>query len=996
MFPRYLGFILILLLSFGMILGATELTGCDNDITDGEYYINSDIDCSASDYFIKVTNNQNNYTLFLDFNGFGINLTDDQNMIELYTTGDFFNSATTSLWIGELNIDENDNSTFVKSSTSGQSATNNINIGDSNIKMYKLTTPLTYNTGINPNQEKLVIAAGSIIDVNYLDSTYTHISNSNVTVQNGSLGNWYTNDTLFLDSDITIRDANLYFSNDNSNDNNIFVSGQGKIILMDEYFDASGSISNDFNLDNQTIYGDINYYNDVNIAETIINDSIVCINQVEATIGDNVKNSCAIIDENIYDAYIDGSDINGAQLFSCIVYDSNIYDSNVYDSNIYDSNLVSVDVNNSNIYNTYISDSDITNSFFYDMYESIISSIDIFYDYISFNFDLNTYDNDMNWNNLYYKYNADNIYETGTDTNQVFTDYNSFDINFNYYLQGFRSSLSNIYYYLVDDNDNTYDPSYPLNGYLFLKFKLESTDLNTIPDSVTFNGTDYTSSIDAYGGLVIDFNSSDSNEHTLIVQKTDYRTRTYNLFLNDANTYDYNIGLVHDDNGESMDFKIYETDQTSLLSNAYVMVFLDTNYNQLVGAKELDADAEATFNLNPNETDYNFHIYAEDGNVYYYGAQPITVKIPLAESNPSTSISPFDITVGGLGAQIYDDQNNDKNILVITDTFGYYDILVTDSNGDYLPSNYSIKLLGNQPYILQPYLVTTTEGITAYFYVKDRSNNRPLEDASVVIKKNVSGSGIVTVQNSVTDSTGTATASLVALDTYYIDFYYEGDKKLSSTIYANTTEYFVYLRIEDDNESSESYVNRGTLINYGSLTTDLNQDDNTISINIDTFGEGISSISVSMENDGNTIYSNDFTTNVYSGYDVNIDFNYDLITDSFEPIEVCVDVNWSGGSYTVCGNILVPDPEFNPIGRLGEWVGDQDHVWQNIIIAFIVLFFVGGLAVTTKSSLPLYIIGISIIGVFAIAGVIEGVSVTVFLIAATIGLFYVLAKGGNR
>ena len=263
--------------------------------------------------------------------------------------------------------------------------------------------------------------------------------------------------------------------------------------------------------------------------------------------------------------------------------------------------------------------------------------------------------------------------------------------------------------------------------------------------------------------------------------------------------------------------------------------------------------------------DYNVCLTASvsDSNKMYcdtISTYLLTVKIPLNEKS-SVEITPFTARIES--GSIVQDQNGldmDTNFFLINTTT--YRATVADSNGNYYPASYLVTTsVGTSEYTLQPYL---SDEVYTLFYVFDNYAKTPLANVRIQIQRSISNVGVQTISETLTDSTGTASASFVIGGLYTINFYYEDELKYSMTLVPSSTDpIYIYLDLTTTTPI--------TPLVYKEITVSWQPDDGSYYVpdtNILDFNQTISIINGTIQtiqiiavNDGNTLYDQNFSSN---------------------------------------------------------------------------------------------------------------------------------------
>jgi len=499
----------------------------------------------------------------------------------------------------------------------------------------------------------------------------------------------------------------------------------------------------------------------------------------------------------------------------------------------------------------------------------------------------------------------------------------------------------------------------------------ENTGIKIITASVTANGT--VQSVDANGCFVYSVGSLSPTTNTAVTFLVDantgtteeYLERSFRWDLNQLSEYDLNFLLV-DNNGNYIDFVFYDTDETTLLTNTFIQAFNPT-INQIAGRIKTNASGEGQFYLNPNTPGYIFQVERATGTIWYYTTQ-VTCNLPIDEAD-FTPISPYDISVGGLGYQDYNGLTAAQAFFILSNTTDYYTVTVDCSPGtsDYFTRSYSIRTRGDtNAYALQPYCVDANVGVAATMNIRDKLRSTSLEDILVILKKNIPGTGNVIVESTQSDVTGIAILAYILGDStgYTIEFYNTAGQLLqSSYLRPALSSYVVDVLTDSGAFTTPSFSNVMPRVAYspvsGYIPFDVNGS-NGFDVNVSGQGSPVFTVTVSQ---GGTILD----TNVFTGYqNVRYDYNESRIND-YKFLSVTTEIQVGDNNYSYSKNFYASVRGFgltnyteslvSSVGELGPGAG----IWIMIISVFALL---GGLGVTAMGAIGA---GVGII-VLALAG----------------------------
>ena len=281
--------------------------------------------------------------------------------------------------------------------------------------------------------------------------------------------------------------------------------------------------------------------------------------------------------------------------------------------------------------------------------------------------------------------------------------------------------------------------------------------------------------------MITDLGWGDKYIQTTITHTdSSYNIGVLDYYWNSNYTYDINFMLHPSSDVRSHEF-IVLTPTNEVWANKYIGFLESGSDSNITGIIQTDLEGRATINIEPDAL-LDVILYDENGDaIYTYENTIVTIKKPKDEITLA-DISPYDIYVGGLlNYNLVNQTDANITFSIFAGVTDYYTIRVADYNATiadrkYVPRNYLVKVeMGadyTDSYIVQPYLVSTTDAIIPTIKIIDLLG-RSVPDVVVVISKFVGDSPEKKIiYSEKTDSTGTLSWSAQPLDKYYIDVYY--------------------------------------------------------------------------------------------------------------------------------------------------------------------------------------------------------------------------------
>jgi len=601
-------------------------------------------------------------------------------------------------------------------------------------------------------------------------------------------------------------------------------------------------------------------------------------------------------------------------------------------------------------------------------------------------------DTDVNIEITYTDNNLMDSFSAGWGDTNYFNDLNNFIVQFN------NSGTQQVCVTAADveDLNKSTCSNVTVYGHLKMQFVDENTGANLRPQVFIGDGN-YSGRVSAGGLLSVDMNSAwtDAN-YTVRAYDTLYGTRYWRFRLAPATEVDINATLLKSVIGQNINFKFYNLDKTATLNTAIVTVTMPDG--NVASRRITDSTGETSFFLDGNAGYYVFDINAGDGN-YTYKSGTITINIPLDEKDLA-AISPYNISVSGVGSRSYSGQTAATIFKVITNTKDYYEAVV-DKNASYYSRAYYFKLRGNESSLtIQPYLVDVGDGIASTFYLRNSKTGLAYQDIQIDVQKNIAGVGVVSTESVVSDSAGMASLSFITNDQYYFYFYSSADVLLySAQLQPISTTYYVYLDIFAIQYIPPFVVTVDVNFFPSSGILYVNPDTNTVDLNqhIDVNNSTISSIRIQVYSDLNTFI--DDTNTGLTGDGWLYQFITEIDINKIYPITVKLTITTASGEQfvkTMVYTIRQVPRAWDLWTLLTSTVPAELNSGGNkntttLIAMFIALVAmaaaIAGVGIDTGTSA---IIGIAVMGFFAWLGWVD-IPIFIFMAVAA-GLLWIFAR----
>lgn len=363
----------------------------------------------------------------------------------------------------------------------------------------------------------------------------------------------------------------------------------------------------------------------------------------------------------------------------------------------------------------------------------------------------------------------------------------------------------------------------------------ENTLIPLIGANVTLNGTALTQTGD--GSLAFDQNQL-IGINTVIASFPGKTTRTWIFWADQFSTFDYNFVLLDTNKGSNIAFVIRDVNGLAY-PDANVVITLKKppaaiqhgDYNVFSGFT--DSTGMLTTFLNPNPANDGNYVFFVNKTGYVplrYDDSVVTVTVPLDEAT-LMPLTPYSVTVGGLGSGGVSNTSTNTLIRILSNTASSY-IFTIDGNSQYYSRNYAVTTLGGKDFNLQPFLAQQASSTIIAFTVKQLSlPTLPIPDVVVQLKKVINGTTQI-LESAQTDASGTITFSMINGDSYFLNFFYNGNPICSfptsdpcnATVNTTYTQYTVLIDVNGSIDSNQTQMSLFVTFNpqASSITSCLN------------------------------------------------------------------------------------------------------------------------------------------------------------------------------
>jgi len=461
--------------------------------------------------------------------------------------------------------------------------------------------------------------------------------------------------------------------------------------------------------------------------------------------------------------------------------------------------------------------------------------------------------------------------------------------------------------------------------------------------TIEFDGEEYTTGPD---GNVVIYPLSYETFEISAWEDDNYTVRYFEFDVNQDTSFDVNLFVLQDLNGQDIDFQFYDTDQTTLINSERVYVLHDENISSI---RTTSATGTTSFFIDPDDN-YVFQIGARR-----YYPTTLTIQIPKDEESLAP-ITPYDITLTGLGLEQWVNQSAVITHDILSNTVEDY-IFDVNAGLVYYSRRYFLSLQGNPAtYSLQPYLVRRADSGDFVFYVKDSLSLSAIEGITIIIERSIPGEGTAEVLNVETDAAGTASISLLFDTSYEVEFYYADTLVHSATIRPTPASLIYQILLDISSLTLVSPTVGRLVVNFDPDTHYLLERNNgsvDVNISISFIGKTLGTITVWAFDTNGALYGpadgNHFTGPWTDGNTIyyNVDTN-DLETQ--HGFYVRVDVNATdGNTYTVSSVhwAVILTYEYNLSYRLDSFADEHGQIVTSFIALLFTFLIVGSILGTS-------------------------------------------------
>lgn len=404
-------------------------------------------------------------------------------------------------------------------------------------------------------------------------------------------------------------------------------------------------------------------------------------------------------------------------------------------------------------------------------------------------------------------------------------------------------------------------------------------------------------------GAIIDFNSGTYTTDTLgqisipladltpgqfeitIDVNSQYTQRKFNLDLNQFSSDDVNFLMLQNTDGTLRDYKIFQPDETTPITNSFVeWQRTDGIPNGVAQKTKTSATGTVSF-FGQQDANYTLQItdLVSDINRTYTGTL-LTIKIPLDAEDLVTTLTPYSVTVGGLASQSFTNLTSDLTFRIFSDTVNFYNIGV-DFNADYFPTNKLIQTKGGKATEeFQPYLILQAGNLASIIFTIDNINQKQTIQGIKIVSETIIGGTLTEVESKFSDITGTAEFHFIIGNDYVLSFFdSEGSLIFSGTLTAKSVDTTLFAALAQQVLFGTAEPTGNFNLSWSPIVSQINPVDGNITITntINPFNTVVGDVNVFISHisDSNIIFQRIFTLD---SSDQNQTITYDVNVSGFD------------------------------------------------------------------------------------------------------------------
>ncbi len=398
--------------------------------------------------------------------------------------------------------------------------------------------------------------------------------------------------------------------------------------------------------------------------------------------------------------------------------------------------------------------------------------------------------------------------------------------------------------------------------------------------TIDFNAGTYTT--DSLGQINIPLEGITAGEFTIGVDvNSDYPQRQFVFDLNEFSVQDLNLLMLETSRGTSRNYTIFQPDQTTLITNSIVEWRRTiTIPNGISQRTKTDTIGQLDF-FGQQDADYVMRITDEvaGGIIRDYNGTIVTVKVPLNLTDLSETLTPFDVTVGGLAVLDLTGLTADISFKIFSDTTNFYTVAV-DQNADFFGTSFLVKTLGGQATLtLNPLLVPVTGNIESIITTLSNGTQRKTITGIRIESRTDVNATLTLVESKFSDISGTAAFHFELGRTYELSFFdATGRLIFKGELDAKSTDVTLFAFLQEARLDVTPTLVGNIIIQWIPSSGNLKPDaDGNVTVTqiLNSFNITMGDVNVVVTsiNDNNVIYSQIFIVNAT---DVNLTYEIDV------------------------------------------------------------------------------------------------------------------------
>jgi hypothetical protein len=284
-------------------------------------------------------------------------------------------------------------------------------------------------------------------------------------------------------------------------------------------------------------------------------------------------------------------------------------------------------------------------------------------------------------------------------------------------------------------------------GSLTLNFYADNnTPLNNM--YLEFDGNPYYSGSDTF--ITIDLTGITSGSKTILMQKTGYTQKEFNLNLNQYSDINYNMGFVPTSQTSSVNFQVFNMLGQTVPNTVFTAT--QNNNGYIIDILRTDALGRVTFNLSNLNSEYSF-----TSNDLNFGTTAWTINKPKSLTTLADINGNWKYSITGVSYSSGTNIANGVTKLLLQNTVNPYYIKFQDVAETFYPTTFGLQSITSETTkTLSPYLYPYDSASLVLIKLIDYTTNQPISEAyELDLSVYTDSNGLIKIGTFINDSTGT-------------------------------------------------------------------------------------------------------------------------------------------------------------------------------------------------------------------------------------------------